>query len=256
MRITFLYALALLLPGLARAETVTIRTPQGGALRAELFLPAGPPRGPAVVVLHGCGGPGRQDAEWARMLAQDGHVVLTPDSFGSRGLRSTCRTRPELRSVTAVRDRRGDVLAAASWLAARPGTPAGGVVLLGRSDGGTAALAAARPAPDLPPGLLRGVVALFPACVQVAAEPGWQPAAPIIVMAGEADRRTPIAACRDLLAGQPAVKLVPFAGAGHNFDAPIAQARPRSGVDGAANGAARSAVLAQVPPWIDALPPR
>ncbi len=257
MRITFLYGLLLLVAALApaQAEPVVIRTAQGVALRAELHAPAGGPRGAAIVVMHGCGGPSKRDRQWIDLLVQGGHMVLAPDSYASRGLGPQCRVPRDTRSITAVRDRRNDALAAAAWLAARPGTPAGGVVIMGWSDGGTAALAAARPAAEVPPGLLRGFVVFYPVCAQVATEPGWRPAAPMLALAGEADRRAPVAPCRALFDRQPAVKLLPFAGAGHDFDAPPVRARNRPGRDGGADAAAREAALAQVPAWIDALPP-
>ena len=58
-------------------------------LRAEVALPSGPPRAPAIVLLHGCGGPfPARDGQWRDLLVAAGHPVLLPDSFGSRGLGS------------------------------------------------------------------------------------------------------------------------------------------------------------------------
>ena len=94
MRLAILLA-CLMFAGTARAETVTIPGPGGIALKAELVLPAGSAHAPAVVALHGCDGPyPSRDLAWARLLASQGHAVLLPDSFGSRGLGSQCRVKP------------------------------------------------------------------------------------------------------------------------------------------------------------------
>jgi dienelactone hydrolase len=116
-----LVLLLLLVAAPAWAETVTIPGPDGVELRARLLLPEG---APAIVALHGCGGPYPQrDAQWGEVLRRHGHIVLFPDSFGSRGLGSQCRE--QRRTVTAAGLRRRDALAAAQWLHDRPGTPPG-----------------------------------------------------------------------------------------------------------------------------------
>jgi poly(3-hydroxybutyrate) depolymerase len=68
-------------------------------LEATLFRPEIAVAGDAAVVaLHGCGGPyPARDTQWRdRLLGRDRlladcHILLFPDSFGSRGLRSQCR---------------------------------------------------------------------------------------------------------------------------------------------------------------------
>lgn len=202
----------------AQAQEVRVPGPDGIMLNAELFLPRGTPRGAPVVELHSCSGPNpKRDAEWARLLAADGHIVLLPDSFGSRGLVSQC-TNPS-RAVAAAGLRRQDTLAAARWLLARPGTAPGGVVLMGWSDGATAALTLATAGPDLTPGLIRGVVAFYPGCGGFADRAAWAPAAPLLILAGEADRRSPPAACHVLADRSPGrVTLVTYDAALHDFD--------------------------------------
>jgi len=258
-----LLLLALALP--ARAETVAFPGPEGVSLRAELVLPDGPAVAPAIVALHGCGGafPAR-DRQWAAALRGHGHILLFPDSFASRGLGSQCRERQ--RTATSGGLRRQDALAAARWLAARPGTPAGGVVLLGWSDGGSTVLAAGRVAADLEPGLLRGLVAFYPGCRGAAQNPAWRPAAPLLLLHGEADDWTPIAPCRDLAARVgTAVTLRAYPGAYHDFDieAPVRALRniPSSQRDDGTvhvggDPAAREDALVRVPAFLAALPPR
>ncbi len=254
--------LLLLLAFPARAETVVIPGPEGVELRATLLIPDGPPKGPAVVALHGCGGPYPQrDAQWGEVLRRHGHIVLFPDSYGSRGLGSQCRE--QKRAVTASGLRRRDALAAAQWLADRPGTPPGGVVLMGWSDGGSTILAAGRDHPTRR-GLIRGLVAFYPGCGAAARLGGWQPVAPMLLLHGESDDWTPIWPCRALAeeAG-PIVTLVAYPGAWHNFDVdiPLRQMRDipssRRGdgiVHVGGDPAARADALARVPAFLSALP--
>jgi dienelactone hydrolase len=246
----------------ARAESVTLLSGDV-VLRAELHRPAAgvPPAAP-VVALHGCGGPfSSRDAQWARVLTAAGHTVLFPDSFGSRGMGSQCRLRQRMRGLDAARRR--DALAAATWLAAQPGVPAGGVVLLGWSNGGGTVLRAGAVAPDLPPGLLRGLVAFYPACRARVAQAAWRPAAPLMLLIGEADDWTPAAPCKALVERVPmALHLYP--GAYHDFDAP-GGVRVRQGIafsqnaDGSVHAggdpAARADALERVPAFLASLPP-
>jgi dienelactone hydrolase len=258
-----LLAVLLMLPGAARAERVTFPGPDGITLQAELLLPSGPVTGAAIVALHGCGGPfAVRDRQWSRVLTGAGHAVLFPDSFGSRGLASQCRVRD--RVVTAGGLRRRDALAAAEWLAAQPGTPAGGVVVLGWSDGGSTVVATARAGqPDAKPGLIRGFVAFYPGC-RPQRTASWRPFAPMLMLHGEADDWTPIAPCRALAEQSGGmVTQVGFPGAYHDFDAPTqvrimrdipSSQNPDKTVHAGGNPDARTAALLRVPAFIAALP--
>jgi len=259
--------LLLMLAAAARAEPVLLPGPDGIVLKANLVRPAGPPVAPAIVALHGCGGPlPSRDRQWAELLAGAGHIVLFPDSFGSRGLRSQCRTPYSEREAQSGALRRRDALASAAWLAAQPGTPPGGIVLLGWSDGGSTVLAAGRAAPDVPPGLLRGLIAFYPGCRGAAHTTDWQPAAPQTILIGELDDWTPAAPCRELASkvGEPLLTLVTYPGAYHDFDRQV-PVRIRTGIpsghgpDGevhaGGNPAARADALARVPALLLALPP-
>lgn len=260
MRMLVLFLLLIAAP--ARGETVTLPGPDGVVLRAELLLPDGPAVAPAIVALHGCGGPyAQRDRQWGEVLRGRGHIVLFPDSFGSRDADSQCR---ETRQVaTPLGLRRRDALAAAQWLADRPGTPPGGVVLMGWSHGGSTVLAAGRDHPTRR-GLIRGLVAFYPGCGPVARLGGWQPVAPMLLLHGEADDWTPIWPCRALAeeAG-PVVTFVAYPGAWHNFDVdiPVRQLRniPSSQrgdgvVHAGGDPAARADALTRVPAFLAALP--
>ncbi len=265
---------ALLLSGCANAQTplgpnqVAIPT-ASATLRAEFVMPPGPARAPAVVLLHGCGGPfPARDNQWRDLLVAAGHPVLLPDSFGSRGLGSQCSV--PSRTVTPGAERRGDAIAAAQWLQAQPGVPIGGVVVMGWSNGGSTVLATARAGrDDLPPGLVRGFVAFYPGCTPYArGSAGWKPwapAAPMLLLMGADDDWTPPAPCRALADANPdRIKAVFYSGAYHDFDAPGRPVRERHGLAFTANRnglahvgtnpAAREDAMQQVPAFLDALP--
>lgn len=254
-----LLLLALSLP--AQAEPVTLPGPEGIPLKAQLYRPAGTPIPPAIVALHGCGGPFRaRDTQWRDLLLSQGHIVLFPDSFGSRGLKSQCRETH--RAVTSFGLRRQDAIAAAAWLTAQPGV-APGILLLGWSDGGSTTLATARRAPDLPPGLFRGFVAFYPGCF-VMKRPDYAPAAPMLILQGEADDWTPYAPCRDAVAriASPLITHHPYPGAYHDFDAPVplkpmynipSSQNADHSIHAGENPEARADALQRVPAFINAL---
>ena len=244
----------------ARSDGVTIPA-DGVSLFAPYVQPTGVTVAPAVVALHGCGGPfPDRDGQWRDLLVAQGHAVLLPDSFGSRGLASQCQNAD--RNVSPNGARRRDTVAAVEWLAAQPETPAGGVVVIGWSNGGSTVLAAAA-AGVMPKGLVRGYVAFYPGC-RVYAERAWQPSAPLLIVMGEADDWTPAAPCRVLAERFPErIKLMLYPGAYHDFDAPGLPLRVRHGLAFTAEGngtahvetnpAAREAALRDVPGWISGL---
>ena len=260
---SFLALLAFLTHAGLHVERVSVPTPDGVTLDTALVLPDGPPHGPAVVALHGCGGPfAVRDGSSAVALAHAGHIVLLPDSFGSRGLGSQCSER--IPGVTPSWARQHDAIAAATWLTQRPGTPPGGVDLIGWSNGGSTVLYAAEQKPDLPPGLFRRFVASYPGCASVVRNTGWQPAAPMLILIGEIDDWTPAPPCRELAARFPGrIDFVMYPGAYHDFDAPDQPVKQRFGVmtnhglgtiHAGTNDPARQDALRRVPAFLDAAP--
>jgi dienelactone hydrolase len=258
MRIMLLL-IGVLLTGPASAETVHFAGPDGVTLTAQLFRPQGTPQPPSIVALHGCGGsfPSR-DAQWAETLTRGGHVVLFPDSFGSRGLGSQCTTKQ--RTVTPSGLRRQDAFAAASWLAVQPGVPVGGIALLGWSNGASTVLAAARVAQDQPAGLLVAFVAFYPGCSTRTTD--YRPSARMLILMGESDDWTPIAPCRRLASRDPReITLIGYPGAYHDFDAPNERLRLRHNLAATPDGtahvgtdpAARADALVRVPEFLEAV---
>ena len=244
----------------ARADEVLITVPDV-QLRASYTVPS-PVIGPAVVGLHGCGGPfPDRDGQWRDLFVKAGSPVLLPDSFGSRGFGSLCSTRE--RGITPNGKRRTDTVAAVEWLVKQPGTPPGGVVVMGWSNGGSTVLAAAAKG-VMPAGLVRGFVAFYPGCRVYAEKAEWAPSAPMLIVMGEADDWTPAEPCRVLAARFPGqIKLVLYPGAYHDFDTPNRPVRVRTGLaftgngDGVAhvgtNEPGRAAVMRDVPAWVAGL---
>ena len=233
--------------------------PNGVNLDAALVLPEGQTRAPPIVALHGCGGPfPSRDGQWAVLLAKAGHIVLLPDSFGSRGLGSQCAMKE--REVTPAELRRQDAIDTAQWLAARPGTPPGGVALIGWSNGGSTVLETARVAAGLPTDLFRQFAAFYPGCPSANEDPSRKPSAPMLILMGEDDDWTPAPPCRDLAARFPdEISFVAYPGAYHDFDAPNRPVRVRTGAVSTPSGLAhvgtnepaRQDALERLPKWLE-----
>jgi dienelactone hydrolase len=255
---SFLALLAFLQTAGLHVERVSVPAPGGVNLDAALVLPMGEVKGPPILAMHGCGGPFPvRDGQWAVTMARRGHVVLLPDSFGSRGLGSQCSNRH--RTVTVEGVRRQDAIASATWLAARPGTPPGGVVMMGWSNGGSTVLATAGAAPDLPPGLFRRFAAFYPGCGTFVKHPDWRTSAPLLILIGENDDWTPAPPCHALASRDPKdISLIGYPGAYHDFDAPDRPlkirgnvATPSGSATAGTNEPARQDALARVPGWLE-----
>ncbi len=258
----FLALLAFLQTAGLQSERFAVPGPGGVSLDAVLVHASGSgPRGPAIVALHGCGGPfAERDGPWAAALARAGHTVLLPDSFGSRGLGSQCAVKEADRPVGSGSLRRDDAIAAGRFLAARPDTPPGGLALMGWSNGGGTVLAVADAIRAPPPDLFRRYVAFYPGCEGRAKSASWRPAARLMILVGENDDWTPAPPCRVLAARFPdAITLTLYPGAYHDFDAFNRPVRLRDGAATAVGGRAhtgtnepaRADALARVPAWLE-----
>lgn len=202
----------------ALADPVDIVEPDGTVLKANLYRPATPSDQPAIVLLHGCAGfyP-KRDNPWRDLFVSHGHIVLMPNSFTSRGLGPQCREAK--RKVDSFTVRRDDAIASVTWLLAQPGTPPGGVILMGWSDGASTTLAAAA---KLPSSEVRGLIAFYPGCAVARRDPNWKPPAPMLILMGEADDWTPAKPCREVADrfAPEQLTMITYPGAYHDFDAP------------------------------------
>lgn len=221
-------------------------------------------RRPAVIALHGCAGlynsRGRLDdryISYAQRWNAAGWHVVAPDSFSSRVQGSICTQTAGERTIK-VAHRRDDVLRTATWLMTRPDVDPQRIAVVGWSHGAMTAL-------EIVDGSLwrsqppAAIVAYYPGCG------GWkrralvQPAAPLLMLLGEADDWTPAAPCKELAerfqSDHPGVVTVHvYAGGHHGFDSrsPV-RFRPeipagagKRGVHVGGNAIAREASLAEL----------
>jgi len=204
--------------------------------------------------------PGARYTELAAFLNGLGIHVLVTDSLTPRGERELCTQRTGQRRVTQLQRRR-DALGALQWLAAQPGVDAVRLGLLGWSNGGSTVLAATNLAHNevaraATAGVRAGLaVAFYPGC-EAELQRGYRPAAPLLLLLGEADDWTAAAPCKQLAAqaqvqpGVAAPQFEAYAGAYHGFDgtAPLRLRRdvpngvnPGAGVHVGAHPEARAA---------------
>ncbi|NRF69720.1 dienelactone hydrolase family protein [Aquincola sp. S2] len=228
-------------------------------LRGYWFPRPGERPAPAIVLLHGCGGPyerggrlSRRMHDYAELLNREGWHALVVDSLTPRGEIELCTQRIGERAVTMTQRRR-DAQGALRWLAAQPGVDATRLGLLGWSNGGSTVLATLqRGHPELAAAEVKPAfgIAFYPGCEDPLRR-RWQPAAPLLMLLGSADDWTPAAPCEALAAqAGAAVQVESYAGAYHGFDgeAPLRLRRdvpngvkPGQGVHVGGDPAARAA---------------
>lgn len=208
-------------------------------LTTYALWPDAPGRRPAVIAMHGCGGPlarygglSARHLDWGLRLRSAGFVVLFPDSFGSRGFRSLCRVRPR---PVLQRHRVSDAFAARAWLAAQPDVDPKRIALLGWSNGGGTVL---RTAIADRQRLFRLAISFYPGCRALLWRPDRRPKIPVTILIGGADDWTLPGYCIDLSkAWGTSIKVYP--GAYHSFDTPGSRVRVRRGMaftpDGSGN---------------------
>ncbi len=246
-------------PSFDRAGDAHIQMPAHW-FRAAVVGPA-----PAVLLLHGCGGPyadappqrlSARMREYAAILNSEGFHVLITDSLSPRGERELCTQRVGARKVTQTQRRR-DALGALQWLSNQPEVDARRLGLLGWSNGGSNVLSATNGRhPEVAAANVKAsfAAAFYPGC-EDDLKRGYQATAPLLMLVGEADDWTPAAPCQTLAAragapGTPGVQIETYAGAYHGFDGTAALrlrkdvpngVNPGQGVHQGGNPAARAA---------------
>ena len=192
------------------------------------WFAASAPNAPALVLLHGCGGPygragqlAQRMRDYAALLNEQGANALVLDSLTPRGEKEICTQKVGTRRVTQA-NRRLDALAALGWLARRGGVDAQRLGLLGWSNGGSTVLAAINtrhPAVATANAKAAFAVAFYPGC-EAELKRGFESHTPLLMLVGEADDWTPAAPCHELArvaeGASPAIEA--YAGAYHGFD--------------------------------------
>lgn len=221
---------------------------------------------PAIVLLHGCGGPyarsGQLDQRmrsYAVLLNAQGAHALVLDSLTPRGEKELCTQKVGTRSVTQA-NRRLDALAALAWLSRRTGVDPQRLGLLGWSNGGSTVLAVVNtrhPAVAAATAKAAFAVAFYPGC-EAELKRGFESRTPLLMLVGEADDWTPAAPCHELAsvaAGPTKPAIEGYAGAYHGFDsqAPLRVrkdvpngVKPGQGVHVGGDAAAREASRARL----------
>jgi dienelactone hydrolase len=258
----------------AHAEIIAIPAPHLGemkTLRAQFFAPEKKPaattesksdakegtvksemqpiRRPAAIMLHGCGGIGREGklnarhTMWKDWLVERGFIVAYPESFTSRGYEEICTKKFSDRSIKQ-RDRVDDVLATKKWLLERKDVDPNKLVLWGWSHGGGTVLATITHAASAEPrteNKFAHAISFYPGCTSYMMSARVPKiASPLTLLIGEADDWTPAAPCKAWVKTlqehkQPAT-ITTFANAFHDFDNPTGKVRVRKDVPNGVNG--------------------
>ncbi|MDP1536828.1 MAG: prolyl oligopeptidase family serine peptidase [Burkholderiales bacterium] len=233
--------------GAATPEPVHFSSADGQTqLTGYVFLPAKPGPHPAVVMLHGRGGPysslkrGQYTADaltlrhkmWGNFWAGQGYLALHVDSFGPRGFgdgfgKHSYSSRPLEVSEQSVRPL--DAYGALAYLRSRSDVVPERIGVQGWSNGGMTVLATLGPQP---PGLqnptpasgFRAAIAQYPSCRAQAAQPDYLPYAPLLMAVAEEDDEVSPHVCRDfaeMLRNRGAnLEFIWYDGAHHSYDDP------------------------------------
>lgn len=219
-------------------------------------------RTPAIVLMHGCGGPVTQsgrirarERSWMERFAQAGYASLLVDSFNPRGVRTTCGAPTP--GLSSIEDRPFDAYAGLRWLKARADIDGAKVALIGWSHGAESVLSAvSRTMADRIGGGSGGfvsAVAFYPGCRRLQSAP-YRVTTSLLMHLGQADDWTPMKFCEALTRGAVNagndIRTFVYPGAHHGFDQPAGQVRERrlpSGrvVNSGPNSVARELAIAR-----------
>jgi dienelactone hydrolase len=237
-----------------------------------LFIPLTKGPHPAVVMLHGRGGPyssningqcaliakgkaspcnasslSQRHAAWGKYWADHGYLALLPDSFGPRdkghGFGRFTHDDPDRDDVNERTVRPLDAEGALRYLQARDDIVPGRVFLQGWSNGASTALNVMYRQNTLAPGGFRAAMAFYPGCgPRALISQDYKTDSRVTVFLASDDEEVSPAVCHSVLDaaashGSP-INIVDYAGATHDFDWPSGK---RQSV--AANRMAREDVL-------------
>jgi len=161
-------------------------------LSAYILKPAGEGPFPAVIILHGCGGPDDHHRTWAQKIVSWGYVAIVPDSFTPRGPKNICGNTNAVGPTLRV----NDVVGTAEYLATLPYVQKGKIGVLGFSHGGWTVLKGVQESAYWSSYGIRGAVAFYPYCTPRA---DANVVVPTLFFIGEKDDWTPAQRCKELL---------------------------------------------------------
>jgi dienelactone hydrolase len=265
---------------LAAPETVYFKSADGAAdIVGYLFRPAGPGPHPAMVLLHGRGGPysandnatctfvgpgvaspcnantlSKRHMMWGEFWSGRGFVTILPDSFGPRGkahgFGRFTHNDPDRASVNELTVRPLDAEGALAYLRTRRDVIPDRVFLQGWSNGGSTTLnVMIRQGSNT--GGFRAALAFYPGCGREALlDETVRTTTPILLQMGDADEEVQPDICghvagRSYAAGTP-IQAIFYPGATHDFDDP---GEKRQEIPG--NAAAKPAAMAKAAEVID-----
>ena len=238
----------------AAPDTVFFPSADGSTeIVAYLFKPQTPGPHPAIVMLHGRGGPysanvnkdctlvsraspsacdasglSRRHMMWGQYWAERGYIALLPDSFGPRGkahgFDRFTHDDPDRTDVNEKTVRPLDAEGALSWLRSQRDVIANRIFLQGWSNGGSTALNVMQ-RQGLKASGYRAALALYPGCGPKALlAPDLVTTAPVALLLGSDDEEVSPARCQDMarrsVAAGSKVDVVLYPGATHGFDDP------------------------------------
>jgi dienelactone hydrolase len=203
-------------------------------IAGELRFPQSASSGrlPAVVLLHGSGGPGGGHELWAKHFNEMGIASFLIDSFSGRGLTGTSADQALLGRFNMILD----AYRGADVLAAHPRIDPVRIAVIGFSRGGQSALYSSLTrfqqtwAPRV---TFAAHIPLYASCNPTLIGDTEVSAVPIRLFHGAADDYVPVAPCRAyverLRAAGRDVQLTEFAGAHHSYDNPLGPKVPTVG---------------------------
>ncbi|QIG99064.2 MULTISPECIES: dienelactone hydrolase family protein [unclassified Bradyrhizobium] len=245
------------LPTAAAAAPDTVFFPSADGkteIVGYLFRPQTPGPHPAIVLLHGRGGPysinvnkdctlvsrtapsaacnagslSKRHAIWGQYWADHGYVALLPDSFGPRGkahgFGRFTHDDPDRDDVNEKTVRPLDAEGALSWLRSRKDVRENRIFLQGWSNGGSTALNVMQRQGTATSGY-RAALAFYPGCGPAALlAQTLKSAAPITMLLGSDDEEVSPERCQEVaqrsVAAGSKIEVVLYPGATHDFDDP------------------------------------
>ncbi len=206
---------------------VELETPLASShpLQGYLRHPNGTGASPAVVLLHSCRGNWRHiDERWGKRIASWGYAALSVDSFGPRGIKTTCK------DSSISTDFGADAYRALDFLAQQPSVDPARVAAVGFAMGGYFVLTSVERgiAEQASSNKFRAAVAFYPPCGGLKGDL----TVPALILIGDRDDLNSAEECRNLVAGRDGwgisrpkdraipIKLVVYPDAYHGFDAP------------------------------------